>query len=118
MNEESPKKITLNGVEYVRADSVSPAQNLGPLTLVRTYSAGVHIGELVSLEGKKAVLRNAVRLWRWRGANTLNEVAAGSFTRSEYTRISKPTPEITLTESIELIPVVNGADFSPVWNND
>lgn len=110
----SEEKIILNGVEYVRAESVKPK---GPLTLVRTYCAGVHIGELVSRTGTEVVLKNAVRLYRWRGANTLNEVANGDFTRTEYTKISKPTSSITLTQAIELIPVSEGVDFSPVWND-
>ena len=43
--------------------------------IVRTYSAGVHFGELVSREGKEVVLQNAKRIWSWKGANTLHEIA-------------------------------------------
>jgi len=72
--------------------------------LVRTYSAGVHIGELKSREGKEVVLVNARRIWRWSGANTCSELALrGCDTKSS--RVSQAVPEITLTEAIEIIPL-------------
>ena len=69
--------------------------------VVRTYSAGVHVGELEARTGKEVVLVNARRLWSWKGANTLHEVslrgvAAGS-------RVSETVAAITLTEAIEII---------------
>jgi hypothetical protein len=109
---DSMNEIVINGVTYVKK------QPVGPLSIVRTDSAGVHIGEVVSLEGKKCVLKNARRLWRWRGANTLNEVALTGVLMTEYTRISQIIPhEITLTEAIEVIPVADGVRLEPVWND-
>lgn len=43
--------------------------------IIRTYSAGVHVGTLESHEGTVVTLSNASRIWRWRGANTLHELA-------------------------------------------
>jgi hypothetical protein len=76
---------------------------IGNFVLVRTLSAGVHCGELVSLDGKTATLKNARRVWRWQGANTLHELAKRGADK-EWTRISEPVDEIVLTEAIELIP--------------
>lgn len=70
--------------------------------IVRTYSAGVHCGELVRRSGKILVLANARRVWRWRGANTLHELALRGASK-DWTRISEPVPEITLTEAVEII---------------
>lgn len=69
--------------------------------LVRTYSAGVHIGELIDRRGREVDLANARRIWSWKGANTLHEianhgVAAGS-------RISEPVERITVLEAIEIL---------------
>jgi hypothetical protein len=108
----TPTTITIDDVRYVREDSVPATPKFGPETLVRTRSAGVHIGELESVEGTSVVLRNARRLWKWGGAFTLNAVAARGVTRAE-SRISVAVPKITLTEAIELIPVVVGVDLSP-----
>lgn len=79
-----------------------------PLVVVRTYSAGVHIGELVARAGQEITLANARRLWRWRGANTLNEVALHGVAQ-EYTRLSEPVPSITLTQAIEVIQAASEA---------
>lgn len=72
-----------------------------PFVVVRTHSAGVHVGTLVSRKGKEVALSNARRIWRWFGANTLHEIAlrgvgAGS-------KVSESVAEITLTEAIEVI---------------
>ena len=75
-----------------------------PFVVVRTYSAGVHVGSLVSRKGREVVLADARRLWRWRGANTLHEVALAGVSEKDYTRLSDPVATITLTEAIEVIP--------------
>lgn len=69
--------------------------------VVRTYSAGVHVGELVSQNGKEVVLAHARRIWNWKGANTLNEVAVHGV--HSGSRVSCEVPEISLTEAIEVI---------------
>ena len=76
---------------------------IGEFVVVRTYSAGVHFGTLAEIAGTCVKLTGARRVWRWRGANSLNELAnAGA--AEEYTRISEPVEAILLTESIEVIP--------------
>jgi hypothetical protein len=84
--------------------------------IIRTYSAGVHVGTLKSHEGTTVVLTNASRIWRWAGANTLHELALHGPAK-DWTRISERVPEITLTQSIELIPVQPEAEaaFEPRW---
>ena len=103
------KTITINGIEYVQKGAeAAPA---GPEVLIRTYSAGVHIGVIKSREGREIVLTNARRLYSWQGAFTLNAVATQGVTRAN-SRISKPVSEITLLEAIEIIPVASNVDLS------
>lgn len=73
------------------------------IVLVRTQSAGVHVGTVKSFVGAMVTLENARRVWRWRGANTLNELANKGADES-WSRISEPVPTITLTQAIEVIP--------------
>lgn len=75
----------------------------GRFVLVRTYSAGVHCGIISEEEGETLVLLDARRIWRWRGANTLNELSQNGADQ-EWTRISEPVPELKLTNAIEIIP--------------
>ena len=70
--------------------------------VIRTFSAGVHVGELVSRKGKEVKLSNARRIWSWKGANSLNEIALRGVAAGS--RVSETVPEIELTEAIEIIP--------------
>lgn len=83
------------------------AKGLCPLVVVRTYGAGVHVGYLARTEGQEAELLEVRRLWRWYGANTLNEVAEDGV--SGACRISKPARHLRLSSVIETIPVSDKA---------
>ena len=84
---------------------------------MRTLSAGVHVGILESpwTTDGPVTLKNARRIWRWKGANTLNEIATSGIDRKNETRISNPAPLIQIIP-IEVIPVSHGVDLSAVWN--
>lgn len=69
--------------------------------IVRTYSAGVHFGYLVSREGKEVTLERSRRIWSWQGANTLSEIATRGLD-TKRSRVAVPV-SITLTEAIEII---------------
>lgn len=69
--------------------------------VVRTYSAGVHYGTLVKREGKEVRLADAKRIWWWKGANTLHEVALHGV--SKESKVSEAVGSIVLTEAIEVI---------------
>ena len=75
--------------------------------VVRTFSAGVHVGTLASRDGKEVTLTGARRIWSWRGANTLSEIALHGV--GSGSRVSETVPEITLTEAIEVIPCTDEA---------
>lgn len=75
---------------------------IGSFVIVRTRSAGVHMGYLKECNGTAVLLTKALRLWRWKGANTLHEVSKNGV--KEGSRISEEVPLIFLSEAIELIP--------------
>lgn len=77
------------------------------LVLVRTYSAGVHVGTLARRNGREVLLKDAYRLWSWSGAFTLSTVSQKGVAASS--RIAGPVPEIVLTEAIEIMPVSDAA---------
>jgi len=58
---------------------------LNKKVIIRTYSAGVHYGELHDKEGTEVILKNARRLWYWETLNggiSLSEVANEGLTNS------------------------------------
>lgn len=78
---------------------------IGKVCMVRTYSAGVHFGELVSRNGREAVLKNSYRIWKWSGAASLSQLAMeGSNDRSNC-KIARPENEKLLTGVIEITPM-------------
>ncbi len=70
--------------------------------VVRTYSAGVHVGTLEMQNGKEVQLTNARRIWYWKGANTLHEIALHGV--GPGSKVSETVPVISLTEATEIIP--------------
>jgi len=80
---------------------------LGKRCLVRTYSAGVHIGDVVYANGMEVRLENSLRLWKWTdGGLSLSAVANNGIKGG---RLNK-TGEIYLTGAIEYIPTTKEAE--------
>ena len=79
----------------------------GRRCLIRTYSAGVHIGDVVYAEGMEVQLKNALRLWKWSdGGLSLSAVANNGIKNG---RLNK-TGEVFLTNVIEIIPTTKEAE--------
>jgi hypothetical protein len=88
-----------------------PHPMIGKRCVVRTYSAGVHIGTVVQAEGREVLLRGALRLWKWEGGGlSLSAVANEGIRGGRLNR----TGEIFLTEVIEFIPTTQAAEASYV----
>lgn len=83
---------------------------LGKRVLVRTYSAGVHIGTLASVNPDSAMechLKDALRLWKWEGGGlSLSAVAHNGIKGGRLNR----TDEVVLTNAIEYIPTTEEAE--------
>jgi hypothetical protein len=77
--------------------------------IVRTYSAGVFAGTLVSRKGKEAVLARARRLWYWAGAASLSQLAVEGTSQPEACKFPVEVPRVTLTEVIEILDVTEQA---------
>lgn len=118
------KTISLDGVEYVRKDSISKkADTMDGLSyvIVRTYSAGVHAGYLKSREGKEVVLLQARRFYQWYGSATLSQFAQSGTSQPNKCKFPEEVDRLILTEAIEVIDVTEKAkktiDSVPVWKS-
>ncbi len=75
--------------------------------LIRTYSAGVHIGDVQHVEGTEVHLTNALRLWKWEGGGlSLSAVAINGIKGGRLNE----TGEVYLTNAIEIIPTTPKAE--------
>lgn len=92
---------------------------IGKVCMVRTYSAGVFLGEVVRREGKEVHLKNARRMWYWDGAASLSQLATDGTSKPKSCKFPAAVPDVLLTEAIEIIPASEAAIASiaavPVW---
>jgi hypothetical protein len=91
----------------------------GKVCMVRTYSAGVFLGEVVSKDGKEVHLKNARRMWYWEGAASLSQLATAGTSAPKKCKFPAAVPDVVLMETIEIIPASEAAIASiaavPVW---
>lgn len=94
--------------------------NKSNYVIVRTYSAGVFAGNLISRKGKEVVLHNARRIWYWSGAASLSQLAMEGTSDPANCKFPCEVKEITLTEAIEILKTTKAAELSikgvPVWH--
>jgi hypothetical protein len=88
--------------------------------IVRTYSAGCFAGVLERQVGKEVTLSNARRLWYWKGAASLSQLAMEGTKCPNGCKFPVPVTSIDLTEAIEIIDVTDVARESiesvPLWS--
>jgi len=104
----APKTLKVDDVEYVRKSDVESSKMAATdgkkYVVIRTYSAGVHVGYLESHDGKEVKLLQSRRIWKWSGACSLSQIAMEGVKKPEDCNFSMPVSEIILTEAIEIIP--------------
>jgi hypothetical protein len=105
----SCETLVVNGIEYVKKDSIkNPDVNL-KYVIVRTQAAGVHAGELVSNAGREVILNNARRLWYWNGAASLSQLAMEGVSKPNDCKFPQEVTKIILLDAIEIIPCTEKA---------
>jgi hypothetical protein len=113
-------EITLGDIKQLQsmifATTLNKSQHpmLGKRCLLRTYSAGVHIGNVVWINPGNSMevkLENALRLWKWEGGGLSLSAVANNGIKSG--RLNK-TGEVYLTNVIEYIPTTEEAEKSYV----
>ncbi len=90
--------IMVNGEVYEKKQKMS-----GNIYIVRTYSAGVFMGEIKHREGKEVEMTNARRLWKWAGAASLSQLAMEGTKDPENCKFPCPVKRVVLLEAIEIL---------------
>jgi len=90
-----------------------PNPVIGQYCIARCYSAGVHAGTVVSVDGENVVLKDSRRLWSWKAKDglALSGVAQAGLTASN-SKLDVMNPIIYLTGVCELIPCSDQAKES------
>ena len=101
-----PKTMMIDNVKYVREDSIDRlAMNTDGLKFVvtRSVNAGVHVGYLSSVDGKEVTLFNSIRIWYWKGAASLSQLAVDGVNKADECKFAVPVSEIFLSDVCEVI---------------
>ena len=89
--------------------------------IVRTQSAGVFAGILESRKGQEVVLTDARRIWFWRGAASLSQLATDGTSKPTECKFPCPVSRVELLQAIEILDTTKQAEKSirevPVWKN-
>lgn len=121
-------EITINGVKYIPANSVkssSKAKSQKGLKYVicRTYSAGVFAGYLVKTwveDGiRMAKLQKSRRLWYWKGAASLSQLAMEGVKNPTECKFPCEIDDHEVSQVIEILDATEKAkesiDSVKVW---
>lgn len=87
--------------------------------IVRTYSAGVFAGFVESRNGQEVVMRDARRLWYWKGAASLSQLAMEGVKCPNECKFPCAVDKVELLQAIEILDVTTRAqkciEAVPVW---
>jgi hypothetical protein len=87
--------------------------------IVRTYSAGVFAGFLENRNGEEVVMTKARRLWYWKGAASLSQLAMEGVKNPDECKFPCEVDRVELRGVIEILDVTEDAKESiasvPVW---
>jgi hypothetical protein len=114
--EQSVKEILLGNLEEKQSSPMvgnleekQSSPMVGKICMIRTYSSGVHFGEVVSKNGQNVVLKSARRVHYWAAACSLSQLAMEGDKKTNHCRISMAVNEIELDQVIEVIPMTKEA---------
>ena len=87
--------------------------------IVRTYSAGVFAGNVISRNGREVVIENARRLHYWEGAASLSQLAMEGVKKPSECRFPCEVKSVLVLQAIEIIDTTKEAEENiksvPVW---
>ena len=87
--------------------------------VVRTQNAGVFAGNLFLVGKEEVVLKNVRRIWYWKGAASLSQLAMEGVTCPNECKFSMPVENQHLFQVIEIIDTTKKAEANikavPEW---
>jgi hypothetical protein len=112
-NEMNIEELTLKQIREIAAlvngTVAQPAQTtrhpfVGKYVIARCYAAGVHAGEVVSVDGENVILKDSRRLWSWKAKDGIALSGVAQTGVQPDCKIDVVNPEIALIGVCELIP--------------
>jgi hypothetical protein len=110
-------EVVINGEVYIKKTNPTKVK------VVRSYAAGVFFGEVVSekheVSGLVVEMKNARRIWYWKGAASLSQLAQSGVTCPDECKFPEPVDSVKLMNVVEILDVTTTAlkvlQAVPVW---
>lgn len=80
--------------------------------IVRGDRSGVFYGEIAERNGQEVTINNVRRLWYWKGAASLSQMAVEGVKKPENCKFTMTVSSITILDAIELLPCTEAAEKS------
>ena len=77
--------------------------------LFRCDRSGVFYGEKVEIEGQRAVIKNARKIYYWSGANCLEQLSAEGTKRPNDCKFTMTVDSIEVFDLIQILPCTDVA---------
>ena len=84
MSSTSIETIKINGVDYVRADSVSSVRDIGPVRIIVADRGWVFVGNCEDNEDGSVTIRNARNIRMWGTTSGLGQLVNGPTSETKY----------------------------------
>jgi hypothetical protein len=120
LSEETEKLLILKLLGLEAKEEVPTSPMIGKKCMIRTYSAGVHFGTVVSKTGQNVVLKDAHRVHYWAKACSLSQLSMEGDKDINNARISVRVDSIELDQVIEVCPLASGVFeqlTSKIWKS-
>ena len=117
------EEIMINGEKYVKESSiinyVQPSYSDSTYCVIRSTTAGVFVGNIEKRSGGEVEIANCRRIWFWKGAASLSELATYGVKCPKECKFSVIVPRQIVREIVEIIPVSETAkksiDSVSIW---
>ena len=84
---------------------------IGKYVIIRSGQAGVFAGTLEEKDGDEVRMSNVRRLWYWKGAASLSQMAVDGVKRPDECKFSVNVHEMIISDVIEIIPTTQTAEI-------
>ena len=78
------------------------------------------MGEIIERNGREIRIKNARRIWYWKGAASLSQLSQEGVSQPKECKFPREVPEEMVLDAIEIIPMSEVAISSiqgvPVWS--
>ena len=100
------------GAANIQSSPTNSHPFVGKFVIARCYSAGVHAGEVISVDGENVILKDSIRLWSWKAKDGVALSGVAQTGIQIGCKIDLQNPVIYLTGVCELIPCSDSAKES------